>query len=102
MIYGGTTPTHKFTLPIDTEDVSVVRVLYAPKAGHPILIKTKDSCTLEGNTVSVRLTQEDTLLLDNEKAVVVQLRVLLNDGTALTSAKHTIKTYECMEEVVME
>ena len=102
MIYGGTTPTHKFTLPIDTEDISAVRVLYAPKGGSPIIIKKNDSCELKDNTVSVRLTQEDTLALDNEKVVVVQLRILLNDGTALTSAKYTIKTYECMEEVVIE
>ena len=82
MIYGGTTPTHKFTLPIDTENVSLARVIYASKSGSPLIVKDTDECKLEGNTISVRLTQEDTLALDNEKAVVVQLRVLLKDGTA--------------------
>lgn len=102
MIYGGTTPTHKFTLPIDTENVSRVRVLYSPKGGSPIIVKEIDDCKLESNTISVRLTQEDTLTLDNEKSIGVQLRVLLKDGTALRTKTTYLKTDKCSEEVVIE
>lgn len=101
-IFGGTTPTHTFTLPFDTATISEARVLYAPRGSKAIIVKETEDCVMNGSEVSVRLTQEDTLKLDEYSSVYVQLRVLLQDGTALASTVTRVSTYECLEEVVIE
>lgn len=102
MIYGGTTPTHTFALPFETYAVSEVRVLYAPEGGAPLVTKETSDCALSSNSVSVTLTQEDTLKLDNYPRIRVQLRVLMADGTALTTEPKLLPTRACLEERVIE
>lgn len=80
----GTTPTHTFTLPFDVDIIDKVRILYA-QGGTLKLKKENADTTMAGNTISVALTQEDTLLLQSGKTVDIQLRVLTNDGNALAS-----------------
>lgn len=73
----GTTPTHTFTLPFDTDTLSKVRVIYA-QDDIPVLVR--DDAELDGNNVVVKLTQEETLKFNEQKNVEIQLRALTADG----------------------
>lgn len=77
----GTTPTHTFTLSFDTRTISKLRIIYSQGGGAVV---TRDDATLNGNTATVRLTQEETLRF-NARAVEIQLRALTVGGDALAS-----------------
>ncbi len=80
----GTTPTHTFLLPFEASEIRTLHVCYAQR-GAVVLDKTKEDCTLEGNAVRVRLTQEDTLRFVAGDRVQIQLRVLTNEGDVFAS-----------------
>lgn len=61
-MYRGTTPTLRFTLPFDTSTLDAVWVTIA-QGGKVIINKEKSDCDLNGNDISVTLTQEETLAL---------------------------------------
>lgn len=96
----GTTPTHVFTLPFGVENVEKVRILYA-QSGEVKVKKTEADCTMEGNTVTVRLTQEDTFALDSGTFVDIQLRVLTLAGDALASHIVHVVPGACLDDEVM-
>lgn len=84
MMRRGATPTHTFTLPFSTDEVSKVRVVYS-QDNRPIVVKEMEDCAFEGNDVVVELTQEDTLKFDSSKFVDIQLRVLTLAEDSLVS-----------------
>lgn len=61
----GTTPTHTFTLPFDIPEGSAVRVVYAQN-DIVLVERTTETCTIEGNKVTLRLTDKETLLFDQD------------------------------------
>jgi hypothetical protein len=78
------TPTHIFTLDIDTSLIKTLRIVY--KQGEIVrLVKYGTDAKIEGNTVTLKLTQEETLLFGNNWLVDIQLRLLLKSGDALRS-----------------
>lgn len=87
-MYRGTTPTLKFTLPFSCDDITLCSVAFA-QGGNVVLEKRLDDCSLEGNVISVTLTEEDTLLLDCKSNVEIQLRIACGE-TKLAS--NIIKT----------
>ena len=97
----GTTPTHIFTIPISVEDVKKVRVIYAQN-DTKLFCKETEDCVLKENTVSVKLTQEETLLFDCKNCVEIQLRVLTNDDVALASFPMQVGVSRCLEDEVIE
>ena len=78
------TPTHTFTLDIDMMIVKTIRIVYA-QDDLVILVKRGDDVLIDGNTVSVRLTQEETRLFSASSTVSIQLDVLTTDGDVLHS-----------------
>lgn len=59
----GTTPMHTFTLPFEVPEGSSVRVVYAQN--EQILVeRTTETCTIDKNTITLRLTDEETLRFD--------------------------------------
>ena len=66
------------------------------------MVKRRSDCELNGNEIVVKLSQEDTLMLDNSTLVSIQIRVLTVDGEALASDKINVSTYKCLEEVMIE
>lgn len=62
-MYKGTTPTYIFTLPedIDLSSAESVYVTFAKSNYEVILTKQDDELEVSANTVSVYLTQEETL-----------------------------------------
>lgn len=96
----GTTPLHVFTLPLDTALCSKIKIIYA-QDDEIVLTKTNDECDLNGNTVSVRLTQKETFLFDSDKHVQIQVRVLTATGEALVSGIKCIDVGKCLESEVL-
>lgn len=79
----GTTPTHTYHMPFDTALIDKIKITYAQN-GVVVLTKEKADCKIDGNAVTVRLTQEDTLKFDASR-VQIQVRVLTTGGDALAS-----------------
>ena len=74
-MYRGTTPTFSFVLPIACNQITALNICFAQQE-QVVLEKTLADCTVSENTVSVRLTEEETLAFDSKKGMVeVQLRV---------------------------
>ncbi len=90
-MYRGTTPTLKFNLPFDTSLIDEVWVTLG-QDDEAVVNKTLSDCTADGKSLTVKLTQSDTLALSSEERTYVQLRVLLTDGTALASKTFKVKT----------
>ena len=96
----GTTPTHTFTLPISVDDVDKIRIIYAQ--GGVKIVKTNADCTMEGNTITTKLTQEDTLSMSSDTVVKIQLHLLTRAGEPLVSDIYRIKPGECLDDEVIE
>lgn len=96
----GTTPTHKFTLPFEVGACSKIRVIYAQ--GDIVKIVKKE-CDVEtsGNTISVTLTQADTLRLKCTLKTEIQVRVLTHNGESLASDIITVDTDRCLSDEVL-
>ena len=73
-MYRGTTPTLKFTLPFSCDDITLCSVAFA-QDGNVVLEKELHDCNMQGNVISVTLTEDDTLALDCRSHVEIQLRV---------------------------
>ena len=78
-MYRGTTPVFTFTLPFDCERITVLNLCFAQQ-GEVVLEKDLAACMVEGNTLQVGLTEEETLLFDDKKGMVeIQLRIGCGD-----------------------
>jgi hypothetical protein len=97
----GTTPTHNFVLPIETEMVQAIQIIYAQK-GETVLTKGKGDCTFDGNSVSVKLTQQETFMFSEDEYVEIQIRVLTPAGDALASHIMRVHCDECLSNEVLQ
>ena len=93
----GSTPKHTFTLPIPTSTVKKVRITYE-QLGREILEKTEDDVKMEENTITLRLTQSETLKFKENKDARIQLKVLTNSGDLLPSQIFTVTVKEILDE----
>lgn len=80
----GTTPTLEFVLPFDTAGLAEVYVTIA-QGGKTKAEKTLEDCTAQKCLLSTKLTQEETLSLEADRMVEIQLRVKTAAGDALAS-----------------
>ena len=96
----GTTPKHTFTLPFDTGVISKVRVIYAQRNDVKI-VKTEADAEMVGNTISVKLTQKDTLQLNSSLKTHIQVRVVTLGGDAFASDIITVTTDRCLDGEVL-
>lgn len=79
----GTTPTHIFNVNVDLSEAEVIYITY--KQSDSIVVeKEKADCTVSGEAISVKLTQEDTLKF-NTAPVEIQIRARFPDGSAIAS-----------------
>jgi hypothetical protein len=90
MISKGCTCKNIFTLPFNREDVQVIYITYQQDR-KTIFEKDINQCEFSDGTVSVNLTQEDTLKLNDNSTVEIQIRLKLADGSATKS--QIIETY---------
>lgn len=98
----GTTPTHTFTLPFDATLVAKARILYAQN-DTVILRKEGSDITINGNTLSVRLSQEDTFkfTMGFTRYVEIQVRILTPTNDSLVSDIIRVPVERCLEEDVL-
>lgn len=70
----GTTPTNKFNVSMDLTEATVLYITYS-QLGKTVIEKTLEDVTeITAESVSVKLTQEDTLLLKAAAQVEIQIR----------------------------
>lgn len=80
----GTTPLLEFTLPFETSLLAEAWVTLSQNK-EVVLNKKLDMCKCEGCILSVKLTQEETLLLNCDCNTEIQVRVRTLEGEALAS-----------------
>ena len=80
----GTTPTLEFVLPMDTGQLAEVFVTVS-QDGSVVIDKQMKDLDLNGNKLSVRLTQEETLKLKSGCMAEIQIRARAVAGEAIAS-----------------
>lgn len=105
-MYRATTPTHTFTLPIDTSTCKEILVTY--KQNKTKLDKHyQDSTlpsgmTLDGANVIIKLTQAETLMFSHDHSVYAQVRVLTVDDSAYASQRFKISINDVLNEDILQ
>ena len=95
MLYQCTTPTHTFVLPINTDEIALVRLTY--KQDKTIILqKSKEDCKLVENKLSCTLTQAETLSFNHQKKVKIQLQITTKEGTGLITPAYFKSVGECL------
>lgn len=102
----GTTPTLTFELPFDTSLINSLSIAFsqtttAYKPSQLALEKTHEDVQMNGSTVTLKLTQEDTLELDAAHDVEIQLRVLCGE-TAMASQIISVPVRRILRDGVLE
>lgn len=96
----GTTPTHKFIFPEEVTNITEIHVIYS-QGDRIILVKTLEDCTIEGNEIKVRLTQEETFRFRHDSNIDIQLRVRKGNDV-FSSEITTVEPYKCLEREILE
>lgn len=96
----GTTPTLEFTLPFDTSLLTAAFITLA-QSGRVIIDKSLADCTCSGQTLTLVLTQEETLKFDTRHSTEIQVRVKTAEGNALASRIITENTYNILKDGVI-
>lgn len=95
----GTTPTIQITInDIDLNEMQNIYVVFEQN-GY-ILKKESSDLDIEGNTVSVSLSQEETLNF-KEGTCNIQLRMITKGGVAIASPIKTTKVYRVLNKEVI-
>lgn len=76
----GTTPTVTFNLPFDVSTIKNCEVYFAQN-DNLLFTKGYNDCVLDDRTLSVTLKQKDTLLLDEEEKLQIQIRFRFTNDT---------------------
>ena len=104
-MYRATTPTHKFTLPIDTADCKEIQITYEQNGLQ--LVKhyqdgaLPDGMTPDGYDVIIKLTQTETLAFTPKNKVNVQVRVLTTTDDAYASRIFGVSVSRVLNDEVL-
>lgn len=79
-----TTPTHTFELPFDTSSIAELEISYKQN-GVVKLVKGLSDVTLDGNTISLQLTEAETVAFYENGNVGIQVWIRDASGLALLS-----------------
>jgi len=80
----GTTPKIVFTLPFPASALESVYITFSQGRAET-LIKHGNQITAEGNTLTVQLTQEETLKFFDRLPIEIQIRAIDTEGSAIAS-----------------
>lgn len=99
----GTTPTLFFNLPFQASLIKSAEIIlkYNDVNKEVIIEKNLPDCVLGESSISATLTQEETLSLPAPTSVLVQLRVLLTDETALATKTYEVPVQTLLKEGVI-
>lgn len=79
----GTTPTHTFTLPYDTNLIKDLVITYS-QYDTMVFQKSLSDCTLSGNKIAVNLSKEDTTKLKDD-IYNIQIEVTTQEDKVIKS-----------------
>ena len=96
----GTTPKIIFTLPFPASTLSSVYITFSQGRAET-LVKHGDQIVAEGNTLTVRLTQDETLRFV-DRQVEIQIRAIDMDGNAIASGIVTADVARILKNGVIE
>lgn len=96
----GTTPTLEFTVPFDTSILAEAWVTLSQN-DKVVLNKRLKDCKCDERKLSVKLTQEETLLLDCKCMTEIQIRARTQEGEALVSQIITEDTGRILKDGVI-
>lgn len=96
----GTTPTFEFTLPMPTAEIVAGYITFAQN-GSVVIDKALTDCACAGHTVTLRLTQEETLKLQHGDRTELQVRVRTAGGEALATRVYTLPTDRVLKNGVI-
>ena len=103
-MYRVTTPTHTFTLPIETSECSAIQVTYKQNCKSLIKLYSdgvlSDGMTINGKDVIINLTQQETKTF-KAGPVDVQLRALTTGDKAYASQHFTVSVLEVNNEDIL-
>lgn len=80
----GTTPTHIFTLPFDSGQISQLRLTYS-QDGATVFEKNETEVNLAGTQLEYTLAQTESLAFTEQKPVEIQLKIKTIDGAVVAS-----------------
>lgn len=95
----GTTPSFTFKLPFPVDMVANAKVTLLQ--GETMLEKKLCDCEASEDTLTVRLTQEETFLFQCTAFIKVQLRVVTTRGEALSTPVYDVFVKTCLDEEVL-
>ena len=90
----GTTPTHTFNLPFDSSNIECLRIVYEQ---NKKVILSKEECTMSGSKLELKLTQEETLMFDENIPVRIQLHIKMTNGEVCASKPVSVQVYELLD-----
>ena len=93
----GTTPTLTFALPFEVSELDAYWITISQRYENIRVDKDDSDCTSSGSTITLQLSQEDTLKLIADKPVYIQIRALMDDDAI---ASEIIET--TVEDVLKE
>lgn len=76
----GTTPTLNFTLPFASSNITTLNISFV-QSNRIKFEKILTDCTKSGNTLTVTLTQAETLKLDSSHPLEIQIRCKCGNTT---------------------
>ena len=96
----GTTPTLEFTIPFNTSVLAEAFVTLSQN-GKVVLDKALHECNCEERKLSVKLSQEETLMLDCNCKTEIQVRARTLDDEALASDIVVVGTERILKDGVI-
>lgn len=100
----GTTPTNRFYMDIDLSSAKVY--LTYVQGGNVVFEKTGDDLSFSSSddeySISVNLTQKDTLALKSDKQVRIQIRAVFSDGKSVASEIMEVTVVDILKDGEIE
>lgn len=96
----GTTPPFTFELPYDADMLDEAKITFFVR-GKEVLSKYLRDCTVSGNILTLKLSQEETFLFECDGIAEVQLRVLEKSGEVRATDVYLFKTNRCLDNEVL-
>ena len=94
----GTTPTHTFTTDYDCSGAELIYITYCQNDETVLEIdSTSGRITADAESISVKLTQEETLLFSPDRAVLMQIRAKMPGGDDADALISNIMMTDVME-----
>lgn len=100
IITQGTTPEQCFELPFSTDLLEKISITYVQKE-EVVLIKRLEDCQLRDNYITVSLTQQETLLLNPEEIVTVQIKLKTVNSEIMLSDDYRLLVKEAYDKEIM-